>query len=175
MKAINFFKTSNIWIVLQYFLQYNIERLNKMYKLLYYIMLYLPWLLILSCVANPEPLLWQIETFHFVPMFVQECSIASLKMIFHHLLFHLPQLCFHAYEPIFYSLQFSQDSGKDKIKTHRGGAAYLYLISTLIWPHFDTYPYISIQNILMSTQNILITKIYLWRGFLSKNIQRGDP
>ena len=43
----------------------------------------------------------------------------------------------------------------------RGGAAYLYLISILIWPHFDTYPYISIQNILMSTQNILITKIYL--------------
>ena len=29
----------------------------------------------------------------------------------------------------------------------RGGAAYLYLISILIWPHFDTYPYISIQNI----------------------------
>ena len=24
---------------------------------------------------------------------------------------------------------------------HRGGAAYLYLISILIWPHFDTYPY----------------------------------
>ena len=44
---------------------------------------------------------------------------------------------------------------------HRGGAAYLYLISILIWPHFDTYPYISIQNILMRAQNILITKIYL--------------
>ena len=44
---------------------------------------------------------------------------------------------------------------------YRGGAAYLYLISILIWPHFDTYPYISIQNILMSTQNILIIKIYL--------------
>ena len=43
----------------------------------------------------------------------------------------------------------------------RGGAAYLYLISILIWPHFDTYPYISIQNILMRAQNILITKIYL--------------
>ena len=43
----------------------------------------------------------------------------------------------------------------------RGGAAYLYLISILIWPNFDTYPYISIQNILMSTQNILIIKIYL--------------
>ena len=25
----------------------------------------------------------------------------------------------------------------------RGGAAYLYLISILIWPHFDTYPYMS--------------------------------
>ena len=25
----------------------------------------------------------------------------------------------------------------------RGGAAYLYLISILIWPHFDTYPHIS--------------------------------
>ena len=44
---------------------------------------------------------------------------------------------------------------------YRGGAAYLYLISILIWPHFDTYPYISIQNILMRAQNILITKIYL--------------
>ena len=43
----------------------------------------------------------------------------------------------------------------------RGGAAYLYLISILIWPHFDTYPYVSIQNILMRAQNILITKIYL--------------
>ena len=124
MKAINFFKTSNIWIVFQYFLQCNSERSNKMYKLLYYIMLcLLPWLLILSCVANPVHLLWQIETFHSVPMFVQECSIASLKMIFHHLLFHLPQQCFHAYEPIFYSLQFSQDSGKDKIKTHYTAAA----------------------------------------------------
>merc|ERR1711884_417270 len=59
--------------------------------------------------------------------------------------------------------------------TARGGAVYLYLISILIWPHFDTYPYISIQNILMSTQNILIIKIYLRRGFLSKNIQRGGP
>ena len=29
---------------------------------------------------------------------------------------------------------------------YRGGAAYLYFISILIWPHFDTYPYISIQN-----------------------------
>merc|ERR1711884_741078 len=61
------------------------------------------------------------------------------------------------------------------LDTLRGGAAYFYLISILIWPHFDTYPYISIQNILMSTQNILITKIYLRRGFLSKNIQRGGP
>ena len=43
----------------------------------------------------------------------------------------------------------------------RGGAAYLYLISILIWPQFDTYPYISIQNILTRAQNILITKIYL--------------
>ena len=43
----------------------------------------------------------------------------------------------------------------------RGGAAYLYLISILMWPHFDTYPYVSIQNILMRAQNILITKIYL--------------
>ena len=34
-------------------------------------------------------------------------------------------------------------------------------ITILIWPHFDTYSYISIQNILMSTQNILINKIYL--------------
>merc|ERR1712073_175428 len=41
----------------------------------------------------------------------------------------------------------------------RGGAAYLYLISILIWPHFDTYPYISIQNILMITQNILIIRV----------------
>ena len=46
----------------------------------------------------------------------------------------------------------------------RGRAAYLYLISILIWPHFDTYPYISnisIQNIFMRAQNILIIKIYL--------------
>ena len=35
------------------------------------------------------------------------------------------------------------------LRTYRGGAAYLYLISILIWPHFGTYPYISIQNILM--------------------------
>ena len=54
----------------------------------------------------------------------------------------------------------SRDS-PGSIQLYRGGAAYLYLISILIWPHFDTYPYISIQNILMSTQNILITKIYL--------------
>ena len=47
------------------------------------------------------------------------------------------------------------------VNVFRGGAAYLYLISILIWPHFDTYPYISIQNILMRAQNILITKIYL--------------
>ena len=36
----------------------------------------------------------------------------------------------------------------DYFNTNRGGAAYLlltyYLISILIWPHFDTYPYISI-------------------------------
>ena len=49
---------------------------------------------------------------------------------------------------------------------YRGGAAYLYLISILIWPHFDTYPYISIQNILMRAQNILITPIYLSGGSL---------
>ena len=49
----------------------------------------------------------------------------------------------------------------DRYRLCRGGAAYLYLISILIWPHFDTYPYRSIQNILMSTQNILIIKIYL--------------
>ena len=60
-------------------------------------------------------------------------------------------------------------------KSGRGGAAYLYLISILIWLHFDTYPYISIQNILMRAQNILIIKIYLWGGFLWENIQMGDP
>ena len=42
-----------------------------------------------------------------------------------------------------------KDALNETIKDHRvdmmvsrGGAAYLYLISILIWPHFDTYPYI---------------------------------
>ena len=57
----------------------------------------------------------------------------------------------------------------------RGGTAYLYLISILMWPHFDTYPFISMQNILMRARNIsTYYQNILMRRVSLRKYQKGE-